>query len=203
MGTVTEWIGRVKGGSRSAFAGLMGRLYARQVRQARRLFGSGVAAQDAEDVASEAFWTLWRKVVEGRAFADAISDTGSLLRALAILTRDRVVQARRYDGRRCRAPLNTTPLPEREDAGRGERFPHDPGPALLRAAASEEAVAALLAALPTARQKAVVRLLLEDRTPGEIASRLGCSTRTVYRLISEIKDRWQADPATMRHLEAS
>src|SRR5262249_21007987 len=140
--------------------------YARQVRHAERLRGCGLGNQEAEDVASTAFWVLWRRLSEGWPFGNAITDTGSLLRRLPILTRDQAIVARRYAMRQCRNPLKTVPLSDGD--GAGGPFLVDPRPALLEVAASREAVAALLDALPTARLKAVVQLLLEDRSPAEI-----------------------------------
>ncbi len=204
MGQITYLIGRVKDGSSSAFADLMGRFYTRQVRHAHGRLGPDHAGpEDAEDVAALTFWELWRRLrSRGRLF-DFLSDTPTLLRALATLTRNEVSLVRRNALRHCRDARRTVRIP---DAAEGE------GAQLLglaaarwrddaRALESREELQRLIDLLPQERHRRVVRLLMEGRPVGAIGQELRCSARTVQRLCLQIRDVWRADPRGRALLE--
>jgi RNA polymerase sigma factor (sigma-70 family) len=196
MGSVTYLIGRLKNGSSSAFAGLMERYYARQVRQARRhLHGSQAGVMDADDVAHVAFWRLWQGVSDQSRLGRFLSDTTSLLKVLATLTRDQVSRARRDAQRDCRDHRRTRPLVEGdEESVLIEELADNPWPVVIRAMDSREEVERLIAVLPQERHKQFVRLVLEERPLAEIAGTLNCSVRTVQRLNAEIEDLWRSNP---------
>jgi DNA-directed RNA polymerase specialized sigma24 family protein len=204
MGDITRLIGRVKDGSSSAFADLMGRFYTRQVRHAQgRLGPDHAGVGDAEDVAALTFWELWRRLrSRGRLF-DFLSDTPTLLRALATLTRNEVSLLRRNALRHCRDARRTVRIPD---------SPREEGAQLLglattrwrdaaRAVESREELERLIGLLPQERHRLVVRLLLEGRPVGAIGRELRCSARTVQRLCLQIRDVWRADPRDRASLE--
>jgi RNA polymerase sigma factor (sigma-70 family) len=196
MGSVTLLIGRVKQGSSSAFADLMGRFLPHQARQARRrLRGVRGGVQDAEDVAARTFWEFWQVITEERPLAATLSNTASLLRILATLTRQQVGRAHRDATRQCRDARRTVHPLDLAD-GLGETALHeqgiDPWPSFLAALGSKEAVEALILLLPQERQRVLIRLRLEERSPTEIARQLQCSVRTVERLHEEILDLWRS-----------
>jgi RNA polymerase sigma factor (sigma-70 family) len=204
MGSVTYLIGRLKNGSSSALAHLMERYYPRQVRQARnRLRGAPASVLDADDVATVAFWELWQAVTHGRPLSRFLSNTQSLLIALATLTRDQVSRARRDAGRACRDARRTvhalTGYPDADNA-LVDALGTDPWPVVLQALESREAVDTLIALLPQQRQKTLVRLLLDDRPLADIARELDCSVRTVQRLYAEVVDYWRSHSAARKAL---
>jgi DNA-directed RNA polymerase specialized sigma24 family protein len=198
MGSVSYLIARLKNGSASAFEGLMGRYYSRQVRQARRRLHSAPAGiQDAEDVAAVAFWKLWQGVIQRRAVGTFLSDTTSILKVLATLTRDQVNRAGRHALANCRDCRRTVALPDRNEAGPTiHELATNPWPGFVGAIESREEVAGLTALLPTDRHRTLVRRVIEGRGLHEIATELQCSVRTVQRLYAEIADIWRSPPGS-------
>jgi RNA polymerase sigma factor (sigma-70 family) len=205
MGTVTYLIGRVKKGSYSAFDGLVGRMFPDLARQAcRRLRNNHTGVQDAEDIANATFWELWQVISEERPLAADLSNTASLLKILATLTRQQVGRAHRDATRQCRDARRTRrslDLP----AEQGGTSLHEPGtnpwPSFLGALDSKETVETLIALLPREKQKTLIRLRLQGRSQADIADQWNCSVRSVVRLYAEIVDLWRSHPAGRRIVE--
>jgi len=174
MGRVTLLIGRFKCGSQTAFASLMGWLLPHRIRAARRaLRGDPAGILDPEDVAQRTFWELWRSMSRGGPLAVNLSDTASLLKVLAVLTRQQINRGRRDANRQLRDARRTVQAMAESAT--------DPWSAVFGASESKEVVEKLVELLPRDRQKAVVRLHLQGLSSAEAARHLNCSVRTVVR----------------------
>ncbi len=202
MASATFLIGRFKEGHSSAFDDLLGLYYAYPVDLARRRLSRGrPMPEDGEDIAQLVFWELYRSVRQGRPLGDGLSDTASLLKTLALLTRQHVRREWRHHTRHCR-DVRKSRLATDLVARTGDTDPLD-APAThatafvwLRDIESQESIEQLLVLLPSAKHRTLVQLVLQGYSGPEIARELGCSVRTVQRYLLEIQAIWQ------RHREA-
>ena len=196
-GSVTHWLGALRGGDPAAAQPLWERYFARLVGLARarlRTRRSPGAAEDEEDAALSAFDSFCRAAAEGR--FPRLDDRDDLWRLLVALTErkaaDQVRRARRLKrgGGRVGA---------KGDLAAGGP---DDGPAVLDAVAGPEPTPAFAAELAeeyrrlfeALRDKDLQRIAawrLEGHTVDEIAARLGCARRTVARRLELIRTLWR------------
>lgn len=140
---------------------------------------------DAEDVVQSVYRTFFRRAADGQF---ALEDASALWRLLCAITLTKVREKARFHTRQRRAPDREVAV----DAGVD-------GPGLQQRAAAPgqdeqlalaDAMAQLLADL-TPQEQALVDLKLQDVPNHEIAARMGCSERTVRRLLGRLKQQFQ------------
>jgi DNA-directed RNA polymerase specialized sigma24 family protein len=180
---VTAWIEQFKAGEADAANLLWQRYFERLVNLAHQHLAVRVRrAADGEDVALVAFAGFCAGVAAGR--FPRLDNRHDLWRILLSLTSR---QARKLANRE-------TAL--RRDAGRtvpaadlSLLSDDSPDPTLAAEVADE--LACLLARLPDDELREVATELLAGKEPAEIADRLGCSVRTVYRQRHIIRRYWR------------
>jgi DNA-directed RNA polymerase specialized sigma24 family protein len=195
-GSVTLWIGALRGGDLAAAQPLWDRYFARLVGLARarlRSRRSPGAAEDEEDAALSAFDSFCRAATRGR--FTRLDDRDDLWRLLVALTErkaaDQMRRARRLKrgGGRVRTGGDTA------DGGRdNEPTGLDgivgPEPTPEFAAEFAEEYRRLFEALRDEELRRIAVWKLEGHTVDEIAVQLGCARRTVARRLELIRTIW-------------
>jgi DNA-directed RNA polymerase specialized sigma24 family protein len=185
-GSVSRWLGRLKGGDHDAAQKLWQRYFRSLVALARsRLDHAARRVADEEDVALAAFASFCAGVERGR--FPKLDDRHDLWRILVLLTERKAARLRRYHGQQKRDGGQV------EEADLDEVIGREPTPEFAAEVADE--CRRLLACLE-ADLEAVARAKMEGYTNEEIARRLDCSPRTVERKLELIRDRWQAEAAS-------
>lgn len=196
-GSVTRWLGDLKGGDAEAAQPLWDRYFERLVRLARRRLGGAPAPGfgDEEDAALSAFHSVCAGAARGQ--FPRLSDRADLWRLLVVVTaRKAAGQARR--ARRLRrgggAVLDEAGLrgdgPDDEAAGLEAVVGTEPTPEFAAMVAEE--YTRLLDALGDDGLRRVAVWRLEGYTGDEIAAKLGCTRRTVVRRLDLIREVWSA-----------
>jgi RNA polymerase sigma factor (sigma-70 family) len=193
-GSVTTWVGLLRQGNATAAQELWQRYYARLVEVARdRLRGASRRAADEEDVALSAFHSFCQAAANNR--FPHLGSRDDLWQILLMLTARKACQQRRRqnalkrggqqdtasDGGRLSATF--------EDRDLEEVLGSEPSPELTVMLA--EQFEQLVALLPREDLQQLARLRLEEYTNAEIATRLGCSERTVERKLALIRGCWE------------
>ena len=196
-GSVTHWIGALRGGDLDAAQPLWERYFARLVRLAQARLGTRrgqAAAEDEEDAALSAFDSFCRAATEGR--FPRLDDRDDLWRLLVAITErkatDQVRRARRVKrgGGRVRTEADLAGGPDEEPAGLDQIAGPQPTPEF--AAEFAEEYRRLFEALRDADLRRIAVWKLERYTVDEIAARLGCARRTVARRLELIRTLWSA-----------
>jgi RNA polymerase sigma factor (sigma-70 family) len=129
---------------------------------------------EAEDVVQSALRTFLRRVQDGQF---QMEDQDGLWRLLSAITLNKLRWQTRFHFRRKRG-LNREQAVEPPSGEEGEAFqPAAPGPTPAEAAEFADQFQQLLASLDE-----------EDCTNDEVAQRLGCSERTVRRILNRVKN---------------
>jgi DNA-directed RNA polymerase specialized sigma24 family protein len=197
MGSVTYWIGRLKGGDEAAAEKLWESYFQRLVVLARtRLQAAPRRAADEEDVALSAFHAFCRGAGQGR--FPRLSDRDDLWQVLVLLTARKAANLVRQERRRKRGGgqvHNASALPAGCGPGDGPAFldliAREPDPGLAAQVAEE--YRHLLARLGDATLQAVAVWKMEGHTNEEIAAKLGRSVVTVERKLALIRGIWHAE----------
>jgi DNA-directed RNA polymerase specialized sigma24 family protein len=196
QGSVTRWIGDLKGGDQAAAQALWERYFDRLVRLARKrlvLARASGADEDEEDAALSAFDTLCRGIAAGR-FPN-LEDRADLWRLLATITARKAADQARREGRQKRgggrvlgeADLDA-PGRSGEAGGLGQVAGDVPTPSF--ALMMDEEVRRLFDLLPDETLRLVALLKMEGYTNEEIARRLDCAQRSVERKLERIRLVW-------------
>jgi DNA-directed RNA polymerase specialized sigma24 family protein len=181
-GSVTIWLGRLRGGDPEAADRLWERYFRRLQGLARLKLPAALRQNGSdEDVALAAFASLWRGTEAGR-FPE-LASREHLWRLLVVITARKAYRAARTEGRERAAPA-----PEWELEAVLARDP-EPG---FEAQAAEECQR-LMALLGDAQLEAVARWRMDGLTVPEIATRLDCSPRTVNRKLQLIQALWAGE----------
>jgi RNA polymerase sigma factor (sigma-70 family) len=197
-GSVTHWIGALRGGDLDAARPLCERYFARLVRLARarlRARRRPGAAEDEEDAALSAFDSFCRAATQGR--FPRLDDRDDLWRLLVAITErkaaDQVRRARRLKRGggwvRTQGDL-AVGGPDDEPAGLDAIAGHEPTPE--SAAEFAEEYRRLFEVLRDEDLRRIANWRLEGHTVDEIAARLGCARRTVARRLELIRTLWRA-----------
>lgn len=194
-GSVTRWIGHLKGGDHRAAHHLWDRYFHRLVALARARLGQAprlAGDADEEDAALSAFHALCEGAARGQ--FDRLDDRDDLWRLLTVITvrkaldqKKRRLRLRRGGG----AVLNASALAGDGSGGAGgleDVAEGDPPPEL--AAILAEEYRRRLDALGDATLREVAVLRMEGYSNDEVAERLGCARRTVARKLELIRDAW-------------
>jgi RNA polymerase sigma factor (sigma-70 family) len=195
-GSVTHWIGALRGGDLDAAQPLWERYFARLVRLAqarlRTRRGPGVA-EDEEDAALSAFDSFCRAATEGR--FPRLDDRDDLWRLLVTITErkavDQMRRARRVKrgGGRVRTEADLAGGPDDELAALDQFAGPQPTPEFVAEFAEE--YRRLFEALRDEELRRIAVWKLEGHTVDEIAARLGCARRTVARRLELIRTLWR------------
>src|SRR5439155_16100737 len=117
-----------------------------------------------------------------------LADSEALWRLLCAITLTKVREQVRFHQRRKRG-LDQEVQPEAESRPGAAHFePVDPGPSPAEAAEFADQFQQLMASLDD-EERQLVDLKLQQYTNEEAAERLGCSERTVRRLLKRMQDR--------------
>jgi DNA-directed RNA polymerase specialized sigma24 family protein len=193
-GSITRWIGGLKGGDEAAARALWERYFARMVCLARARLQSARrpdAAADEEDAALSAFDSFCAGAARGQ-FPD-LTDREDLWRLLVVITSRKVfAQARRQHRLKRGGGLvrNASDVPGTSDDDALARVVGtEPTPEAAAVVAEE--YRRLLDALGDETLRSVAVWKMEGHTSDEIAARLGCARRTVARQLALIRTIWQ------------
>jgi len=182
MGSVTLWLGRLQGGDSVAADGLWERYFRRLQALARAKLPAALRGSGSEeDVALDAFASLWRGVLDGR-FPE-LASRDHLWRLLVVITIRKVYRLIRTELRE-----RATAQPEWELE---QVLDREPDPEMAAQAADE--CRRLMAALGDAQLETVAWLRMEGQTVPEIAAKLACSPRTVDRKLALIQTIWAGE----------
>jgi DNA-directed RNA polymerase specialized sigma24 family protein len=178
-GSVTVWLGQLQGGDPEAADRLWERYFRRLQGLARvKLPAALQNSPHAEDVALDAFASLWRGTQKGQ-FPE-LAGRAHLWRLLVVITARKAYRLARTEAR------------ERATHALGweldQLLTREPEPGFEVQAAEE--CQRLMALLGDSRLEAVAGLRLDGLTVPEIAARLGCSPRTVDRKLALIQTLW-------------
>jgi DNA-directed RNA polymerase specialized sigma24 family protein len=196
-GSVTRWIGDLKGGDPGAARDLWQRYFETLVRIARaRLRSTPCAAEDEEDVALSAFDSFCAGAAGGR--FPQLEDRDDLWRLLVTITArkasdlaERERALKRGGGKVVSAGALT--LADSEGAFLDEVACPLPTPEF--AAMLAEECRLRLQSLPDDAQRRIALLKMEGLTNEEVADRLGCGLRSVVRKLALIRKSWLARPS--------
>jgi RNA polymerase sigma factor (sigma-70 family) len=139
-----------------------------------------------EDVVQSACRTFLRRAKEGEF---QLADSAALWSLLCAITLTKIRELTRYHLRRKRGLNREAHLAAgSEDSGTGNAGPAAPGPSPAEAAEFADQFQQLLASLD-AEERQIVELKLQDYTHEEVAQQLGCSERTVRRIVKRVQAR--------------
>lgn len=137
-----------------------------------------------EDVVQSACRTFLRRAQGGEFH---LADTEGLWRLLCAITLTKVREQARFHLRRRRA-LNQEVDPAPAEGSPSVWHPADPGPSPAETAEFADQLSQLLGNMDE-EERQLVDLKLQDCTNDEIAERLGCSERTVRRLLKRVQSQ--------------
>lgn len=184
-GSITRWIGRLKGGDFAAARPLWEAYFRRMVGLARqRLRGAPRRAADEEDVALSAFDSFFAAAAAGR--FPQLADRRNLWPLLVSITAHKCVDLVRRESRRKRGGAAVP-----DNVAFDDLIGDEPTPSFVVQLSDE--VERLLAQLdrsgdPTLRAVALAKM--EGDSTDAIAARLGCVRRTVERKLRIIARVW-------------
>lgn len=196
-GSVTHWIGGLKGGNPEAAHHLWHRYFHRLVALARaKLDRAARTDADEEDVALSAFHALCDGANQGG--FDRLGDRDDLWRLLVVIAARKAADQKKRRRRLKRGGgkvLNESALDGDEAEGMPASLEQiaagEPTPEF--AALLAEAYQRRIDALGDDSLRRVALLRMEGYDSDEIAARLGCARRTVARKLAMIRDAWKGD----------
>jgi RNA polymerase sigma-70 factor (ECF subfamily) len=140
----------------------------------------------AEDVVQSAYRTFLRRA-QGGEFQ--LADSEGLWRLLCAITLTKVRELARFHRRQKRGFDQEQPLGVCSAGGTGKHFdPVDPRPSPAEAAEFADQFQQVMASLDE-EERRFVDLKLQQCTNLEVAARLGCSERTVRRILKRVQGR--------------
>jgi DNA-directed RNA polymerase specialized sigma24 family protein len=192
-GSVTHWIGQLKGGDPAAAGPLWERFFRRLVGLTRKKLQGRVrrAAAGEEDVALSAFASFCRNAEAGR--FPHLKDRDGLWQLLATIAARKAADLARGENRQKRggkAVLDEAALdtPDGSRGGLAALVAREPTPAL--AAQLGEEYRRLMAQLGDATLRSIAVWKMEGYGTSEIATMLGCAPSTVERKLRRIRSLW-------------
>jgi DNA-directed RNA polymerase specialized sigma24 family protein len=190
---VMVWLRQLERGDPEAARQLWEVYYGRMVELARvKLQGTPRRAADEEDVALSAFKSFCRGAREGR--FPQMHDGNNLWPLLMSLTSHKAIDLQRHERRVKRGGCGIRGSPaacaERVtlEANWGQLIDHEPAPDFALQVAEESQ--RLLDRLSDSILRTIAVWKMEGYTTEEIATKLGCVTRTVERKLQVIRKLW-------------
>lgn len=145
---------------------------------------------DAEDIIQSVFKSFFHRQAEGQFALNSWESVWSLLTVMTLRKAGYHIRHFRTEGRDWRREL--IPLAKEGDSGSGwEAIAREPTPS--EAVLLTESLEQILAPLKT-DDRLIVQKSLEGYSPMEISAQVGCSERTVYRVLDRVKLRLQGTP---------
>jgi DNA-directed RNA polymerase specialized sigma24 family protein len=194
-GSVTRWIGGLKGGDSDAARELWRRYFETLVRFARaRLRNSSRVVRDEEDIALSAFDSFCAAAAGGR--FPQLEDRQDLWRLLLTITARKAADeaqrqhAQKRGGGRV---VGESVLARGVPGGEFLDTIACPEPTPEFAAMLAEECKVRLDALPDETQRHIALLKMAGLSNQEVADRLGCGLRSVVRKLSLIRKLWLAE----------
>jgi RNA polymerase sigma factor (sigma-70 family) len=192
-GSITECLDRLKAGHPVAAQQIWERYFQRLVQLARKhLQRNRPRAADEEDVALSAFDSFCRAAQAGR--FPQLDNRENLWRLLVVVTERKASHLLRDEGRQKRGG-KALPRPEPGLGTNGEGveqiLSREPAPEF--AAQLVEEYERLLTKLGDHTLQTVVSLKMEGYTNEEIARKLDCTPRSVYRKLRIIRGVWETE----------
>ena len=192
MSSVTLWLGLLKEGDPESAAKLWQRYFDALVKLARkRLRGAARTVADEEDAALSAFDSFVRGAARGR--YPRLDDRDDLWRLLVVITDRKALDQAQHERRKKRGGGKVHGMSRPFDGDSQNRdLRHLAGaePSPEFAALVADQCRELMARLPDDSLREVARLRMEGYSNEEVASRLGCSLRTVARKLEIIRRTW-------------
>ena len=194
QGSVTGWVGDLKGGDPTAARELWRRYFETLVRFARaRLRSVSRAAEDEEDVALSAFQSFCRGVREDR-FPD-LRDRDDLWRLVVCITERKAYGQLRDHNRKKRGSGMVKGESafidlQASNSGAGIDAVAGPEPTPEFAAEMVEAVNCLLAQLADDQLRQIALLKMDGYSNQEIAEKVGRAVTTIERRLRLIRKAW-------------
>lgn len=184
-GSITCWIGKLKTGDALAAQRLWEVYFARLVKLARRRLALAPRrAADEEDVALSAFHSLCLGAQEGR--YSLLADRVNLWSLLVAITAHKCVALVRRENRQKRGGGAADALPSFD-----ELISREPTPEFAAQVADQlDRLLALLDATGDLDLRPIALGKMQGETVPEIATRLGCSRRTIERKLQVIARLW-------------
>jgi RNA polymerase sigma-70 factor, ECF subfamily len=142
---------------------------------------------EPEDVVQSAYRTFLRRAGGGEF---KLSDSEDLWRLLCAITLNKVRQQARFHLRKKRGMQRETAMDD--SASVSAWSPSDDAPTPDEAAAFKEQFEQVMSRLDEEQRK-IVELRLTDRTHTEAAEVMGCSERTVRRLLKEVQKKLESE----------
>jgi DNA-directed RNA polymerase specialized sigma24 family protein len=190
---VMVWLRQLERGDPEAARQLWEVYYGRMVELARvKLQGTPRRAADEEDVALSAFKSFCRGAREGR--FPQMHDGNNLWPLLMSLTSHKAIDLQRHERRvkrgGCGIRRSSAACAERAtlEANWGQLIDHEPTPDFALQVAEESQ--RLLDRLSDSILRTIAVWKMEGYTSEEIATKLGCVTRTVERKLQVIRKLW-------------
>ena len=194
QGSVTRWLAQIKAGDQAAAQQLWDRYYAQLLRLCRtKLAEQRRRAADEEDAALSAFDSFFRGTQQGRfPKLEDRNDIWQLLVVIAARKADDLIEREHRQKRGCGRVQGESALDAALGASRRRGIEQviadQPTPEFAAIVAEE--YERLIGCLNDETARAVAQLKLGGYSHGEIASRLGCSRRTVDRKLWLIRNKW-------------
>lgn len=190
-----ELMARLRAGDEEAAALVFNRFTQRLIALARGRLGQRLRQKvDPEDVLQSVYKSFFLRQAQGQFDPGNWDGLWGLLTVMTLRKCGRWVE-RFHTGRRNIA-LEVSAPPSAE--GSGDDWDHlAHGPTPLEAVRLAETVELLLQGLDE-RDRAIVVLGLQGYTPSEIHDQVGCTTRTVQRVLKRVKERLQRQQAEER-----
>ena len=187
-GSVTTWIGELRGGNTAAAQQLWERYYTQLLDFARgKLYGTPRREADEEDVSLSAFHSF----CQSAARFPRLNNRDDLWQILIMLTARKASHQRRRQRAGKRGGTQDTPAAEAE---LDDIIGSEPTPEFAAMIAEEFDV--LLERLPDDGLRRIARLRLEDYSNAEIARQLQCSERSIERRLAVIRAVWEEPSQT-------
>lgn len=189
-GSITLWLGRLKGGDEAAVQPIWRAYFRRLVALARaKLRGAPTRAADGEDAALSAFDSFCRGAEVGR--FPHLGNRDDLWRLLVTITARKAADLRQHEGRAKRGGGLVRGDSAVGEDGWAEVAGTEPTPEFAARTADE--YARLLGLLDDDQLRNLAVWKMEGWTNAEIAKRLGCAVPTVERRLRLIRKIWSAE----------
>jgi DNA-directed RNA polymerase specialized sigma24 family protein len=195
--SVSFWIARLKTGDEEAAQRIWERFYSRLASFCRGRIPDAIRrVSDEEDVALSALAQLFDGAAEGR--FPQLSDRDDLWRLLLAIATRKISRRVQWYGRQKRgSDREATRLRGADRDAHNEAVDQvaDDEPTPETAVLMADACEALMKRLPDDTFRAVAKWKLQSYTNREIAERLGCSLRSVERMLQLIREKWCGEVA--------
>jgi len=189
---ISHWIKQIKDGDSIAANRIWKLYFDRLVRSVgQRLYGQNRAVSDEEDIALSVFDSFYAAAEKGR-FPD-LSDRDDLWRLLLTMSARKIIDKRRHDQRQRRGGNVVVHSLEgdAEDSVIIDAIGSEPSPEMVLM--MQESVEQLFSHLGVGQLQDLAGAKLEGYSNAEIATRLGCSERTIERRLHLIREKLQQE----------